>query len=286
MDNDLEFECEMEHNGKANQAFRIAFDNTQARAFKDMLDEGGIIPGVSTLDIGSNAGVSGWDLVLGPSFNLEEKVKKNQKDKEDRGRGPNRALSATQGRRLSVTGNKPILAVKVFDVYGVARAESVATISDDIFGSGSAANNRYSSSTDPVNLASQLYECSMETLEVIPGDMGNAPSPVPYEAPGVITVDIAIDIKSSTDAGSRYNVRNAVTTAVQTKLGFSLPGPYQQVMYVLENCYHDCGWAAYAYINSWNSVYQGSYYKQTGVLVHELGKPSHLLATYLVINEF
>ena len=41
MDNDLEFECEMEHNGRANQAFRIVFDNTQARAFKDMLDEGG-----------------------------------------------------------------------------------------------------------------------------------------------------------------------------------------------------------------------------------------------------
>ena len=236
-----------------------------------MLDEGGIIPGVSTLDISSNAGVSGWDLILGPSFgNPKDKIKKNQKDKEDRGHGPNnRALSsATQGRRLSVTGNKPILAVKVFDVNGVARAESVATISDDIFGSGSAANNRYSSSTDPVNLASQLYECSMETLEVVPGDSPH------NEAPGVINVTIPLDITSGTDAGSRYDVRNAVTAAVQAKLGFSLPGPYEQVMYVLENCYHDCGWAAYAYINSWNSVYQSSYYKQTGVLVHELGKPS------------
>jgi hypothetical protein len=42
-------------------------------------------------------------------------------------------------------------------------------------------------------------------------------------------------------------------------------------MYILEKCYLECGWAAYAYINSWNSVYQNWYYYATGVQVHELG---------------
>jgi hypothetical protein len=42
-------------------------------------------------------------------------------------------------------------------------------------------------------------------------------------------------------------------------------------MYNLQGCYVDCGWAAYAYINSWNSVYQGNYYKYAAIQVHELG---------------
>ena len=86
-------------------------------------------------------------------------------------------------------------------------------------------------------------------------------------APGVIEVTINISLLDN----DRYAIRNAVTTAVQAKLGFNLPGPFEQVMYMLEKCYVGCGWAAYAYINSWNSVYQGNYYKMTGVQVHELG---------------
>ena len=69
-------------------------------------------------------------------------------------------------------------------------------------------------------------------------------------------------------------------------------------MFVLEKCYNGCGWAAYAYVNSWMSVYQvrihvalacyakavvshsdrtaikwqSVYYKHVGVQVHELGK--------------
>lgn len=43
-------------------------------------------------------------------------------------------------------------------------------------------------------------------------------------------------------------------------------------MYALEGCYgNGCGYAAYAYVNSWNSVYVGNYYKAVGVQVHELG---------------
>ena len=67
---------------------------------------------------------------------------------------------------------------------------------------------------------------------------------------------------------------NAVTSAVYNDFGISLPGQYQQVMYVLEGCYQDCGWAAYAYVNSWLSVYQGAYYKYVGVQMHGKFKAS------------
>ena len=133
--------------------------------------------------------------------------------------------------------------------------------SDEVFGTG----------VDPVNLASALKECSWEKTTVLPGlfntDGTRAEGDPKEVATGVIEVSIDIPL----DGSARGTVRNAVTTAVQNKLGHSLPGPYDYVLYSLQGCYGtDCGWAAYAYINSWNSVYQGVYYKRPGVLVHEV----------------
>ena len=124
--------------------------------------------------------------------------------------------------------------------------------SDEVFGTAG---------VDPVNLKSSLEECSWGKATVVPG-IGD-PNEV---ATGVIEVSIGVSLEGN----SRATIRNAVTTAVQNKLGHSLPGPYKYVLYSLEKCYVDCGWAAYAYINSWNSVYQGVYYKRPGVLVHEV----------------
>lgn len=152
-----------------------------------------------------------------------------------------------------------MLVVKVTDSVGKARSENATVISDNVFGT----------SGDPVNLKSQLYNCSWGQLNIIPGPIDAEHE----EAPGVIEVTIPITLEGN----GRATIRNAVTTAVQSKLGFSLPGPYQQVLYVLEKCYVDCGWAAYAYINSWNSVYQGGYYKQVGVQVHEIGHNLNLV---------
>jgi hypothetical protein len=41
---------------------------------------------------------------------------------------------------------------------------------------------------------------------------------------------------------TRLYLNSAVTQAVEAKLGRSLPGPWDHVMYVLEACYVDCGW--------------------------------------------
>ena len=127
--------------------------------------------------------------------------------------------------------------------------------SDEVFGTG----------VDPVNLKSSLEECSWDKMTVLPG-IGDTNE----VATGVIEVDIGVPLEGN----SRSTIRNAVTTAVTNKLGHSLPGPYDYVLYSLQGCYLDCGWAAYAYINSWNSVYQGVYYKRPGVLVHEVSRES------------
>ena len=63
--------------------------------------------------------------------------------------------------------------------------------------------------------------------------------------------------RKSLDPGSLVGKQRAE----HNYFGISLPGDYQQVMYVVEDCYgDDCGWAAYAYVNSWNSVYAGLSY--------------------------
>ena len=41
-------------------------------------------------------------------------------------------------------------------------------------------------------------------------------------------------------------------------MGITLPGPYKHAMYMMADCYEpNCGYAAYAYFNSWLSVYKG-----------------------------
>ena len=129
----------------------------------------------------------------------------------------------------------------------------------------------FGTGVDPINLKSGLEECSFNQINVLPKALtsGGEPDDTHEVATGVIEVTIDISLTNQ----SRSAIRNAVTTKVQNLLGYGLPGPYDYVLYSLENCYgSDCGWAAYAYVNSWNSVYQSVYYKRPGVLLHEVSK--------------
>jgi hypothetical protein len=236
------FECEMEPedmDGVPGLSLPLQATDAQKNALRVMLEKGDLISGKSKLVHGSNAAFDDNGLLLPPGLDIAASVRKN----------PN-----NDRRNLAiVTGTKPILVVKVTDSVGKARSETPYQIGDDIFGYG----------TDAVNLKSQMAACSMGDLTIVPGSDPNGS----FSAEGVVEVTIGVTLENN----DRATIRNAVTTAVQSKLGVTLPGPYQQVMYVLEGCYVDCGWAAYAYINSWNSVYQGNYYYMTGVQMHELG---------------
>lgn len=130
-----------------------------------------------------------------------------------------------------------LLKLRVIDSNGLAHPHTPSVMSDNIFGTNG----------DQVNLKSQMEDCSFNQLTILPGLAGTvAGNDVNEAALGVVEVTIDMDITSAVATSSRLDVRNAVTTAVQTQLGFELPGPYEHVLYVLEGCYgFDCGWAAY-----------------------------------------
>jgi hypothetical protein len=128
----------------------------------------------------------------------------------------------------------------------------------------------FGTGTDPVNIKSALEECSWNKITVLPKALTENGDPDDTHEVATGVIEVTIDI-SLTDQ-SRDNIRNAITTKVQQLLGYSLPGPYDYVLYSVQGCYVDCGWAAYAFINSWNSVYQDVYYKRPGVLMHEVSK--------------
>ncbi len=252
-DGDISFECELfdtsDTKGVHGLSFPLVLDDVQKRGLESKLNSGELVSDETTI-LFDGSGITlgngrihvppGRDIALGR-------------------RNPN------ANRRLAiVTGTKPILVVKVTDSVGKVVPYTAAQVGDDIFGTNG----------DPVNLRSQMFDCSFGQLDIIAGDPPTNSAGSYEVAPGVIEVTIPVELVGN----SRSAIRNAVTTAVQIKLGFSLPGPYQQVMYVLEGCYQDCGWAAYAYINSWNSVYQGRYFYMTGVQMHG--------ESLLILNEF
>jgi len=253
------FECGVEdvENGKSRKkTLPIQANKEQQKQLKDLLSKGDLVPGQTKLNIaGASVGKEG--VFLPPGQDISKSVRQsngNSNQKNGNSNQKNRKLSTPQ------FGVKPILVVKVYDTNGLARPETEAEISTDIFG------GTHDGVVDQVNLKSQMSDCSFNQLTIVPGENPTS-NPDLFSAPGTINVTIPISITDN----DRYAIHGAAQAAAEAKLGISLPGPYQQVMFVIEKCYVGCGWAAYAYINSWMSVYQSAYYKHVGVQMHEIG---------------
>ena len=227
-------------NGVFGMIRKIVLDDpSELILLKQKLEDGSIISGQTTLIHGPGAAFDDRTIHIPPGI-----IKSGQFGRRD-----------NDHRRLAtLTGTKPILVVRVTDGDGQVIADSPYQMSDNVFGTYG----------DPNNLKSQLTACSHGVLNVEAG----AISPETAKADeGVI--EVTVNTRLAVD--NRYVMHDAVTAAVQEKLGIILPGPYQQVMYVMKNCQVGCGYAAYAYVGHWLSVYQDVYYAMTGVQVHELG---------------
>ncbi len=236
--NDVAFECvldPLDAEGSANTIVPLRISDEQQQILTDMFHNGDFVSDSSTLILDQAIQIS-FEGVFIP---YERKTFNFNKMVDD---GARRHLSRT-------VGDKPYLVVKVTDSEGRKRGESTDQISDDIFGTYG----------DQMTLKSQMEACSYGKLGITAGVGDQHES-----SPGVIEVTI----DKSLVGNSRWTIRQAVTHEVQSLLGHTLPGPYENVMYVLEGCYSDCGWAAYAFVNSWLSVYQGRYYKMVGVQMH------------------
>ena len=235
---DFSFECildPLDAEGGANTIVPLHMSNEQQQILTDMFLNGDFVSASSTLILDQDMRIS-LEGVFIPSQRATFKFG------ESANKGTRRHLSRTEG-------DKPFLVVKVADSEGRKSRDSTDHISDKIFGTYG----------DQMTLKSQMEACSYGKLGVIAGNGDQ------HEvSPGVIEVTI----DKSLVGNGRWAIRDAVTQEVQLLLGHALPGPYAHVMYILEGCYTECGWAAYAARNSWLSVYQGSYYQMVGVLIH------------------
>ena len=261
-----EFVCEL----PSGQYLPVQASDDQLQHLRQKLNEGELVSAETTIegmvlveniDEGNNtsntvATLTSGDIILKPGSgqNSINKRRRNlsliQKNNH-------------QHRKLAVyEGQKQVLVVRVVDSNNLAHPDSPQTMSDKIFGTNG----------DSSTMTSQFYACSFGKLAITNdysknGNPNAAAINSKLSAPGVVEVKINVSLETS-DSGT---IRNAVTDAVNSKLGFTLPGDLDHVMYVLEACYVGCGWAAYAYVNSWNSVFQKNYYKMVGVQMHEIG---------------
>lgn len=215
---DFDYECsDAIDTGKPGK--RLGLTKEQRAGLDDLVENGKVIFGETELEV-TGAFLTDDGTVTLPN-DQAVRFKKN----------------GNNGRSLLAhTGDRKVLAVRVIDKNDLAHPDSSQTMSYKIFGGGG----------DAVNFKSQIEDCSygVFTASNDYSQLSQYDQIFPHiEAAGVISVQIPIDI---TTAATRGEVRNAVTTAVQDKLGFNLPGPFHSVWYNLQGCYNDCGWAAYA----------------------------------------
>ena len=144
---------------------------------------------------------------------------------------------------LSTTGTKKVLVVRVTDKEGKAPAEDASFLSDKFFGTNG----------DTMTMTSQFDACSFGEF-LVTTDYGNAAIEAKMAAPGVLEIDINIKLKDATQA----QVRSACLNAIKNKLGVNMPWQFDHVVLVVEDCYPNgtsCGFAAYAYVNHWLSLF-------------------------------
>jgi len=251
--------CEIEDDNMP-MMHEIQGNDKQMEKLLDMFETGKLLVGESSITIDDDSVAedeASGAMILSSQFNAKKKVH-------------NKASAPWNQRRLNnggTVGTKPVLVVKIIDVNGRQVSDSPAQISDDIFGT----------SGDSINVVSQFFDCSMGKLTIIPGELPNGVASSVMLAPGVITVNLNIPLDGSTDG----DILNAAKTAVKNKLGLnSLPGPYQQIMFIKQGCYPtQCPYAAYAYYNRWDSVYWGNYHKYVSCIIC-----LYILGVYLILE--
>lgn len=170
-------------------------------------------------------------------------------------------LDEHKGRRhLRYSGTKPMLVVRVIDANGVAPMGGDASyISNKFFGTLG----------DPETMLSQFGSCSYGKFNVVYDQQyGENEGYIKSQlsAPGVLEVQIPITMYNT-----KNDIRKATMLAVEAKIAMKLPGPFAHVLFVLPQCVLDCGYAAYAFVGSYLSVYQGVYYQYPAVAMHEIG---------------
>jgi hypothetical protein len=153
-----------------------------------------------------------------------------------------RLRSRQKSRRLGAFGQRKVLVVRG-DAYDRSTSANMATLSNNIFGTLG----------DKVTLVSQYEKCSYGKLTF-----------EPYDGSGVVEVDI----NDYVDGADKFEVQDAMADAASEMFG-DLSEQFDHVMLCLPP--GTGGWIAYAYVNSWLSVFNDDWCQQLSTQVHEVG---------------
>ena len=154
-------------------------------------------------------------------------------------------------RRLAVSGTKQVLAIRA-NGLDTSTTSNKETISDKIFGTGG----------DKLNLRSQYAACSYNKLDFVP--YSGVTSAGEYIENGVVEVNVTETINGT----SSDTIMVAMLQAAFEKYG-DLEEPDHIMLCVPPGT--TGGWLAYAYINSWLSVFNDNWCNYPSTQIHELG---------------
>ena len=174
-----------------------------------------------------------------------------------------RNLAALQSSRALQSGTRTVLVVRILLTDGQYNYATQTGLSNDVFGNG----------VDTSNLKSQYAACSANKLI-----FDKAPNRSMTSNPNDGTTAISngvVDIKVALAVAPRIDgaIVNAVTTKINSVFGVTSPNQLaNHVMYCLPSGTMDG--IAYAYINSWNSVYSNEWCNYVSGQMHEVRRSS------------
>jgi hypothetical protein len=169
-------------------------------------------------------------------------------------------LAALQFTRKLQTGTRRVLAVRVIVNDGAYNHANQAGLSNDVFGNG----------IDPVNLKSQYAACSYNQLVFEKSLDRNLLTTITPNIGDTAISNGVVDIRVNHNktAGDGIIV-NAVTAEINRVFGVTNPNQLaNHVMYCLPSGV--MSGIAYAYINSWNSVYSNQWCNYLSGQMHEV----------------
>ena len=157
---------------------------------------------------------------------------------------------AVQRRKL-VEGTKSVLVIRA-DANDSSTTSNESTLSDNWFGNG----------RDTVNFKSQMEACSYNKFQVEKSTVNSS-----FGTDGVYSVNLDFNVAGVSDG----TVRNAMLDAAEAALGVSNLRNQADYVALCMPGGTSGSWIAYAYVNSWLSVYNNNWCGYVSAQMHEVG---------------
>jgi len=210
-ENDEDFLCELVH----GVTLPIQGTKEQISQMRALLHDGTLVSNESTLEVLQEVEmIDGMAVDDDDSGEQQPAFSSLMQGSVSLPPGDVNVINSSDGRKLNAgykvqfEGKSPVLVVKITDKDGLAVEGNADYISDKVFGT----------SGDDINPAKGFKDCSFGKFELT--NEYSVDIDDKLSAPGVLEVDINISFESS----SQSAIRSSTQQAVETKLGFDLPG--------------------------------------------------------------